>query len=110
MPASLRLRNTGMTIMDSMPRRPQLSRSTRSSVSALSQRWVSPLRMHSAVRPALSCSRTPTSGAVPLAARHTKALPCLSAMAAPLAPVTYCAWLAICFKVASSPGSFDADG
>src|SRR6266853_5606129 len=86
----------GETRSERTPIRRQLAQSTRGFDSSSLQSSTSPVRTHSAERPLSVCRRTPISGAVrPVRARQTISLPRRSAMAAPVAPVSVCAFSAM---------------
>ncbi len=92
-----------------MPSARQVSRFTRGSLSALSQRSNCRRAMLSPVNPDRTCKRAPTAGAEePALARQTISSPWGSARAVPVAPVMYCArstnnWSAESSSVSSSP-------
>jgi hypothetical protein len=78
--------------MDAIPNARQVSRFTRGSVSALSQRSNCRRAMLSPVNPERTCRHAPTAGAdEPALARQTISSPCGRARAVPVAPVMYCA-------------------
>ena len=78
--------------MDAMPSARQVSRFTRGSLSALSQRSNCRRAMLSPVNPDRTCKRAPTAGAeAPALARQTISSPWGRARAVPVAPVMYCA-------------------
>ena len=75
-----------------MPSARQVSRFTRGSLSALSQRSNCRRAMLSPVNPDRTCRRAPTAGAEePALARQTISSPWGRARAVPVAPVMYCA-------------------
>src|SRR5216684_1176827 len=78
--------------MDAIPKARQVSRFTRGSDSALSQRNNCRREMLSPVNPERTCRRAPTAGAEePALARQTISSPWGRARAVPVAPVIYCA-------------------
>src|SRR5450631_3886918 len=91
-----------------MPSARQVSRFTRGSVSALSQRSNCRREILSPVNPERTCRRAPTAGAEqPALARQTISSPWGRARAVPVAPVMYCArstnnWSAESSSVSSS--------
>ena len=94
-------RISGITMTDAIPRARQLSRFTRASFSASSQRKICLVRTLSPDRPESICRRVPSSGADgPALARQSIFSPSRKAMAAPEAPVMYCARSASNCKVA----------
>src|SRR5579883_2136307 len=91
----------GKAIIERMPSMRQLSRSTRESVSASSQRCRKPVRAQYPEKPEVTSSVACTGGASPELARHTMARPSARAMAAPLARVKVRARSAINCSAAS---------